>query len=166
MMEYTGTGVMPVYEMNRSGDDGFGGQNFLWFILLIFFFGMGGNGFGFGGGNDGGMKLDFIGNGIADSTYALNNAIKDSAYSTLLGINNLSAQMAAQCCEIKTAIHAEGEATRDLIQAQIIQELRDGKQAADLALANVTQTQYILGQIGKYYPYQGVNPCNLPTSCF
>jgi len=34
-----------------------------------------------------------------------------------MGLNALSAQQAACCCDIKTAIHADGEATRALINA-------------------------------------------------
>ena len=38
---------------------------------------------------------------------------------------NLSAQMDRQTCDITTAIHAEGEATRALMQANELQALRD-----------------------------------------
>ena len=42
-----------------------------------------------------------------------------------LATANLSAQMDRQTCDITTAIHAEGEATRALMQANEIQALRD-----------------------------------------
>lgn len=42
-----------------------------------------------------------------------------------LATANLSAQMDRQTCDITTAIHAEGEATRALMQANELQELRD-----------------------------------------
>lgn len=42
-----------------------------------------------------------------------------------LATANLSAQMDRQTCEITTAIHAEGEATRALMQANELQALRD-----------------------------------------
>lgn len=77
-----------------NGNDGFGGGNGAWWIIvLIALFGWGRNGYGFGGGNgDGGntvpfyqsldtdfatieRKLDGVNNGICDSTYALNNTI-------------------------------------------------------------------------------------------
>lgn len=38
---------------------------------------------------------------------------------------NLGAQMDRQTCEITSAIKAEGEATRALMQANTIQQLRD-----------------------------------------
>ena len=37
----------------------------------------------------------------------------------------MQAQQAQCCCDVKTAIHAEGEATRALINANTMQELRD-----------------------------------------
>lgn len=42
-----------------------------------------------------------------------------------LATANLSAQMDRQTCDITTAIHAEGEATRALMQANELQSLRD-----------------------------------------
>lgn len=42
-----------------------------------------------------------------------------------LATANLSAQMDRQTCDITTAIHAEGEATRAMMQANEIQQLRD-----------------------------------------
>jgi hypothetical protein len=41
------------------------------------------------------------------------------------GINQLGYQMQSCCCDLKTAIHAEGEETRALIQANLVQNLRD-----------------------------------------
>lgn len=49
-------------------------------------------------------------------------------------------------CEITTAIHAEGEATRALINANVMQELRDQLQAAQLQLGNLSRTQDLVSQ--------------------
>ena len=147
-------------------DDGLGGS-WMW-IIVLFLFMFGGGGFNRFG-NDGygqyataasqqdilfgqkfsdlNAKLNQIGNGICDSTYALNNAILNSATNTnnnivaegralqaqlaqcccdnRLAIANLAAQGDKQTCAITTAIHAEGEATRALIQTNEIQALRD-----------------------------------------
>lgn len=81
-------------------------------------------------------RLTNIGNGICDSTFALNNAITTEGRNLSnqlanccceqrLGIANLSAQMNQNTCDITTAIHAEAEATRSLIQANEMQALRD-----------------------------------------
>lgn len=50
-----------------------------------------------------------------------------------LAMANLSAQMDRQTCDITTAIHAEGEQTRALMQANTIQQLRDKVSALELA---------------------------------
>lgn len=54
-------------------------------------------------------------------------------------------------CEITTAIHAEGEAARALLVQQENQRLRDELGQARDAIGNYHQSQYILGQIGRYY---------------
>lgn len=80
----------------------------------------------------------------------------------LLGNQGMQSQLSACCCDLKTAIHAEGEATRAMITENTIQELRDNLQAAQLTLGNATQTQNLLNAIGRYnvvsipyntYPY-------------
>lgn len=113
----------------RNNDGLFGGDNGWWIILLFLFAGWGGNGFGFGGGRGGYgnpvsqedvrsavdqqtliSKLDQQTYGLADSTYALNNAITtgfhgvDTAicnlgYNTQAGFNALATQMGSCCCE-------------------------------------------------------------------
>ena len=114
----------------NSGDCIFG-ENSWWIIFLFLIFGFGN---GFGQRNTGGYpcatqpdvraavdqqtilsKLDGQTYGIADSTYALNNSINtgfngvDKAicnlgYQTQAGLNELSHQMAACCCDTKAAI--------------------------------------------------------------
>ncbi|MGN1301216.1 MAG: hypothetical protein ACI4U9_01640 [Clostridia bacterium] len=93
-------------------------DNFLWWVLILFFL-AGGNGFW---GNRGEAtatnadlqrgfdtntiisKLDGITNGICDSTYALNNSIKEGNYQTQFGINNLGYEMQNCCCQTQRAI--------------------------------------------------------------
>ena len=105
---------------------------------------------------------------IKEAICATNNNIMQSRYDTLLGQNalgaqiaqnrydaalqaqNVQSQMASCCCDIKTALHAEGEATRALIQQNTIQELRDNLQAAQLTLGNAAQTQNLLSQMGRW----------------
>lgn len=57
-------------------------------------------------------------------------------------------------CEITNAIHAEGEATRALINANTIQELRDRLEARDrevmtrdFQLSQLAQNQYLVNEI-------------------
>lgn len=54
---------------------------------------------------------------------------------------------AKNTCDITTAIHAEGEATRALINQNTMQELRDQLQAAQLQLGNVAQTQTLINTL-------------------
>lgn len=75
--------------------------------------------------------------------------ILESRYTTQLGFQQAQAQNAECCCELKTAIHAEGEATRALINANTMQELRDNLQAAQLQLGNLSQTNTLLAAINK-----------------
>ena len=117
---------------NRNGNgDGMFGDNGWWIILLFLFAGWGGRGFGGGGGYESGFmmpwatqadvraavdqqtlisKLDQQTYGLADSTYALTNAINngfhgvDTAVCTLGynmqgGFNTLAHQISDCCCE-------------------------------------------------------------------
>ena len=131
---YNLSDIAAVTNGNRGGD-GFFGENGWWIILLFLFTGYGRGGFGFGGG-DGGYgapfatqadvraavdqqtllsKLDQQTYGLADSTYALNNAITtgfhgvDTAicnlgYNIQGGINGLSHQISDCCCTTQRAI--------------------------------------------------------------
>lgn len=55
----------------------------------------------------------------------LSRQLSDCCCENRLAVANLGAQMDRQTCEITTAIKAEGEATRALMQANTIQQLRD-----------------------------------------
>ena len=102
------------------------GDSWIW-IIVLFLFGWGRNGFG---GNNGGVsdgyvltsdfanierKLDGINNGICDSTFALNNSIKDGFSAAELARCNAQMQFMQQlfalqqqisncCCENREAI--------------------------------------------------------------
>ena len=148
----------------RNNNDSMFGNDWAWIIILLLF-GYGGRGFGgFGGGYGAGAgygapcatqadvraavdqqtlisKLDQQTYGLADSTYALNNAITNGfhgvdnaicnlGYNVQSGFNGLSAQMAQCCCDTRAAIsdvkytianegcdtrHAIYNSTRDII---------------------------------------------------
>lgn len=118
----------------NGNNDGLGGNN-AWWILLLFLFGWGRGGYGgFGGGGGNGApwatqadvraavdqqtlisKLDQQTYGLADATYALNNAITGGFYSAELSRCNQQAAIMAQlnmmamndqkcCCETQRAI--------------------------------------------------------------
>lgn len=147
--------------VTRDGD-GWGSGSWIWVVIIFLFAFMGNgwgnrNGdygqyataasqqeilFGqhFGQLND---RLTNIGSGICDSTFALNNIITNEGRAmqtqlanccceNRLGIANLGAQMNQNTCDVVTAIHAEGEATRQLIQTNEIQSLRDKVSALEM----------------------------------
>ena len=134
--------TMPVAPISYGGNSGFGGFGDDWLALIVIlalFGGYGNGGFGFGGGfggNRGGFmepcatqadvraavdqqtlisKLDQQTYGLADSTYALNNAITsgfhgvDNAicnlgYNVQSGFNSLGHQISDCCCTTQRSI--------------------------------------------------------------
>lgn len=150
-----------------TGNDncGMGGGN--WFAWILLFALFGGNGFGFGGRNQAATtdelsagfnfsgvnnKLDEIVAGQANINQNLGNAICQLGYKGLEQTAALSSQMASCCCDLKTAIHAEGEATRNMLQQNKIESLQ--AQINQLQLAQATCG---LPRINQYawgvYPY-------------
>lgn len=150
-------------------------DNWMWIIILfLFLFGFGGNGLGrtndaatqeilFGQQFQGlDQKIDRIGNGICDSTFALNNSITTEGRAlqnqlanccceTNRNIDAVRYENAQNTCAITTAIHAEGEQTRALITANEMQSLRDKVQELSLAQSQCAQNAY-LTQTLKPYP--------------
>lgn len=102
---------------------------------------------------------------VLDSKYGLNTAVLENRfncsqnacatqkeilqnrYDNAIQTQALSAQASQCCCDLKTAIHAEGEATRAMIQEDKIQQLRDQVYATNLALNNANLANSIVNQI-------------------
>ena len=176
-----------------ADNDGFGGS-WVWVILLFILLCGGWNGglgnrqgefgqyataasqqeilFGqqFGQLND---RLTNIGNGICDSTFALNNTITAEGRNlstqlaqcccdNRLATANLSAQMNHNTCDIVNAIHAEGESTRALIQTNEIQALRDKVSSLEMDNRMCGVVRYPMG-----YTYNaGPSPfCGCNSGC-
>jgi hypothetical protein len=128
-------------------------------ILILFFIMMMGGGFG-GWGNYGAnnaavqgaltradvndaITFQNIGNGIGN----LANSVNMGFAGVQNSLGNLAGEMASTCCDIKATILADGQLTRQLIQDQTIQALRDkisdkDKEilVAQLAASQVAQT--------------------------
>lgn len=98
-------GIVPVYNMdNNYRNDGMFGGDWVWILVFFALFGWGGN--GFGNGYNSAVTSDFLLNqtsrlseqiltqanatnqGICDSTYAINNGLRD-----------LGAQLSQCCCD-------------------------------------------------------------------
>ena len=117
-------------------------------------------------------QLRGITNGICDGFYAINNSLKDGFYTTQTGLmeNRFAAQqcccetnrnidavrydMSKGFCDVAGAIHAEGEATRALINANTMQALRDKLAdkdrdilARDFQLSQQAQTAALVGEL-------------------
>ena len=143
-----------------SGRDGmFGGDSWAWIILVILLGGAGGFGFGNGGRvatvedvnnsanftrlenqvrmNENTIQQGFtnIGNGLCDLGYKELQNFSTLRYDNAIGQKDLSAQIADCCCKTQTAIHAEGEATRALIQENKIEALQQKINALELSNA-------------------------------
>lgn len=157
----------------RDGD-GFGGNGFFWvFALLILMFG--GNGFGFGGNrgpeyatadqvnqgfNNQNMQQILLSsannnyetaqliNGQTNTLMQQNNTNLINAIQGFNAVNislqNLQAKMDSCCCEIKT---------------QMLQNRYEDERAKNVALqgeiSNFQQSQYILGQMGRWVAWIG-----------
>mgnify|MGYP003291241085 CR=1 FL=1 len=132
--------------------NGFGNSN-MWFIILFFAL-FGGNGLGWNRGNFGNgdfgqyataasqqeilfgqqfqnidNKIDRIGNGIADATFALNNSIKDGSYNTTYavkdGVYTTTNAVKDTAYATTSAVVGEGRA----LATQLAQCCCDNKQA-------------------------------------
>lgn len=106
-------------------------------------------------------QLRGITNGLCDGFYAtrqgisdLGYAVKDCCCTTNRNIDAVRYENSKNTCEITNAIHAEGETTRALINANTIQELRDKLEARDrdvlvrdFQLSQLAQNQYLVNEI-------------------
>lgn len=175
-----------------NDNDGFSGNGAIWLVLLFLFWGFNGNGwnrqgefgqyataasqqeilFGqqFGQLND---RLTNIGNGICNLGYEmqrnvtaegrnLSEQLASCCCENRLATANLGAQIDRQTCDITTAIHAEGEATRALIQTNEIQALRDKVNSLEMDSRFCGVVKYPMS-----YAYSaGASPfCGCNTGC-
>ncbi|MEE0969878.1 MAG: hypothetical protein U0M06_10950 [Clostridia bacterium] len=137
---------------NGYGNGMFGGD-WSWWIIILLLFGWGNNGYGFGGGFGGGCaspcatqadvraavdqqtlisKLDQQTYGLADSTYALNNAITNGfhgvdnalcslGYNMQAGFNGLQHSIDSCCCTTQRSLdsvkYENAKNTCDIIRA-------------------------------------------------
>ena len=117
-------------------------------------------------------KLDGINYGLCDGFYAQNTtmlngfagittAVRDAQFAvqqcccdTNRNIDAVRYEAAQNTCKIENATHAEGEATRQLIQQNEIQTLRDRVADLQLAQSQCAQNAYLVNQL---------RPCAVPA---
>ena len=108
---------------------------------------------------------------ILENRYNTSLELANVQKDILLGNQNIMSQMAQCCCDLRTAIHAEGEATRGLIQANTIQDLRDQVnerdrelQSAQFQISQVAQTNNIISSLAPKIPIPAYLTCSPYTS--
>lgn len=78
--------------------------------------------------------------------------VLESRYTTQLGFQNMQANLSDCCCKLENAIHAEGEATRNLMQQDKIEQLREQVNTSNLALFGQQLVNQILPRSIPAYP--------------
>ena len=161
-----------------------GGMGEMWnnpFIYLVWLAVLGGgNGF-FGRGNDPAVQgaitrsdlfegfnnqdvnaqLRGITSGLCDGFYAVNTGMKDGFYGIKDAICGVNRNIDGVRYDITSAIHAEGEATRALINATTMQELRD--KLADKDRELLTANFQLSQQAQNAYLINEIRPCAKPA---
>lgn len=181
-MAFEGAQMVPVYDMNKSDGDGFmgGGAGWMWVVMLFFLLAWGGGFGGFGGNGANGAvntltneflytnlnnTLDRGFNQLANQNFGIQKDICESTGALQMGLCQGFNQTNAAIAESRfaAAIHAEAEATRALMTANVMQELRDQLQAAQLQLGNLSQTQNIINAV-RPFPQPAYITCSPYTS--
>ena len=106
---------------------------------------------------DNNAQLRGITYGISDGFYAVNDAMKDGFY----GIKDAICATNRNIDGVTAAIHAEGEATRALINANTIQTLRDRLEERDREL--MTANFQLSQQLQNGYLLSEIRPCAKPA---
>lgn len=190
-----------------KNNDGLFGDGIWGIIMLLIIAGLfSGNGFGWGNrgnlANDTLLGEEFVKRDIFNTNQNVSNTacqtqkevlenrfncsqnacntqkeILESRYTTQLGFQNAQANLSNCCCDLKTAIHTEGEATRSMLQSDKIEQLRDQVYASNLALSNTNLANTVINSVrpfpipsytvtspyvGLYNPYNGCG-CNNAT---
>lgn len=178
-----------VAAVTRNNDDMWGGNSWIWIILIAFLF------CGNGWGNNTASENDFISSefikrdifntnqNVSNTACQTQRDVLENRYANQLGMQtlgtqvqvgncetqkevlqnrydaslmsqNLQAQMAQCCCDIKETILSDGQATRQLMQENTIQNLRDKLadrdrelQASNFQISQVAQTKNIVDSV-------------------
>ena len=160
-----GLSAADVAAVTRNNDDDWGGGCWwIWIILLAFLFPM------MGGWNRGGVETGVQDNFISDEfvkrdIFNTNQNVSNTAcqtqrdvlenrYTNQLGLQQVQAAQQNCCCDIKESILADGNATRQMMQENTIQTLRDKLADRDRDLQNaynqisqVSQTRTIIDAV-------------------
>ena len=186
MMESNGLSIADA--MALAKDDGFMGGTGMWVFFLFFLLAWGGNGFLGGRGGDAAVQgaltrsdlfegfntqdinaqLRGITTGLCDGFYGVDNAIanlgfqmKDCCCATNRNIDAIRYENAQNTCQIVNAIREDGNATRALINANVMQDLRD--KVADKDRELLTANFQLSQQAQNAYLINQIKPCAVPA---
>lgn len=90
------------------------------------------------------LEMSDLNTAILTGNCGTQKEVLQNRYDNALQTNALQAQMQNCCCELKTAIHAEGEATRAQMQNDKIEELRASLNTTANAYNNVSLANNII----------------------
>ena len=140
---------LAVADRNDRGGMLGGNAGFMWVILIFLFF-LAFNG-GWGGFGTQQAATDFnlsqVERDVLTSSCATQKEVLQNRYDNAVAMNNLGYQMNQCCCDIKTAIHEDGEATRTLVTENVIQSLRDQLTVMQNTLQNQVISNNIVNQL-------------------
>lgn len=155
MSEMSGTDLLSLANNIKDDGNFMGGSGGIWIFLVLILLLGNGNWNGNNYYNNAISRADvqeivndsqtqqMIGNGFASTNQALccgfagvnqniNSGFSDTALAMNTGfnsvnqnLNSIGFNMQQCCCQLKEAIHQDGEATRSLMQQNLIQDLRD-----------------------------------------
>jgi hypothetical protein len=171
----TGLSAGDVLALAKDNDGFLEGNGIIILILFFLIFGFGGGSLGNNVTNQA-TQQDIVNgfnfNNLDNSIRGVQQGLCQIGYENLQNANNIQSAIAQngfnqqQCCcevnrnidavraeaykntcEITNAIHSEGEQTRGLITANVMQELRDQVQAYQNQLSNLSQTSTLISQL-------------------
>lgn len=109
------SGIMPVMEMNRGYDDGWGGNSFAWIIILFALLGWNRNGEGCVTPTQlqNGFDSSNIQNKLGQIQQTVTSGICDGFYATAQQINGIDKSLAAESYATRDAVNQVGYAVKD-----------------------------------------------------
>ena len=112
------SGIMPVMDMNRGYEDGWGGNGFAWIVILFALLGWGRNGYGDQGcvtptQLQNGFDSSNIQNKLGQIQQTVTAGICDGFYSTAQLINGIDKSLAAESYATRDAVNQVGYAVKD-----------------------------------------------------
>ena len=162
--------------MGNKSNDGLGGGTGFIVLLFIFIWAIfGGNGFNNNNNGDLVRQQDLytalnaqsLSGDVRDGNFnilaavnGVNTQVLDNKFVTQLGFQNLGAQVAACCGETQKTVIEENQKTRDLIQANYINQLQTDLSDMKTALSNENQTRALLDTMGRWVGYAGYGSCS------